>query len=60
MTFSSCSAQVTISQEVAKWLKKPAQGENTTLQAMQQTTQLTTLNHVLNKITFSWYIYWSK
>ena len=25
---SSCSAQVTISQEVAKWLKKPAQGEN--------------------------------
>ena len=25
---SSCSAQATISQEVAKWLKKPAQGEN--------------------------------
>ena len=24
----SCSAQVIISQEVAKWLKKPAQGEN--------------------------------
>ena len=24
----SCNAQVTISQEVAKWLKKPAQGEN--------------------------------
>ena len=25
---SFCCAQVTISQEVAKWLKKPAQGEN--------------------------------
>ena len=25
---TSCSAQVIISQEVAKWLKKPAQGEN--------------------------------
>ena len=25
---SSCSAQVIIPQEGAKWLKKPAQGEN--------------------------------
>ena len=25
---TSCSVQVIISQEVAKWLKKPAQGEN--------------------------------
>ena len=47
---SSFSAQVTISQEVTKWLKKPAQVENFEISFFQ--------NEISNIIILEYYHFW--